>query len=304
MLVELPRLVARGEAIDADAIEQAFFAGIKLRNGTRKTTTPGRLDDLNVAVVDALRRTASPPREVLDVAASSGVSTVEWLAALQDAGFHPRVVATDLAMTGFFVSPVSWVRVLVDATNDPLAFEVRGRHLNARVKQTDLLNGRWVLVVGARWIYRWWSWWHGLVHRLVVRGVEPDDPLVTRTRLTGWRISACPDIACIDDDIATDNPPHMLRRFDVVRAANILNLVYFAPAVLETMVRDLALRLRGPGAWLVVCRTLPDGTNHGTIFRLSDRSCFSAVARVGAGSEIEDLVLACRIPGPSAPGVA
>ena len=295
VLVELPRLAARGEPVDADAIERAFFAGLKLRNGTRKTVTARRLDDLNAELIGALRRTASTPRDVIDVAASSGVSTAEWAAALQEAGFRPRVVASDLVMTAFFVSPRRRVRVLVDATDDPLAFEAGGRHLNARVAKTDLLNGRWALVLGARWLYRWWSRREGLRERLRADSAGPDAPLVTRTRLTGWRIAAHPDIECIDDDIAADNPPHLRRRFDVVRAANILNLIYFAPAALEPMVRNLALRLRGPGAWLVVCRTVPDGTNQGTIFRLTDRGSFSAVARVGRGSEIEDLVLACRI---------
>jgi hypothetical protein len=45
-----------------------------------------------------------------------------------------------------------------------------------------------------------------------------------------------------------------------------------------------------PDGLLIVCRTVSDGTNHGTVFR-SGNGSFEVVARIGSGSEIEDLVV-------------
>jgi hypothetical protein len=47
----------------------------------------------------------------------------------------------------------------------------------------------------------------------------------------------------------------------------------------------------GAGSFLIVNRTYPDGNNHGTIFQLSEANKFEVVARMGDGSEIEDIVL-------------
>ncbi len=49
--------------------------------------------------------------------------------------------------------------------------------------------------------------------------------------------------------------------------------------------------LAGPGALLLVCRTDPNGVNDASLFSLGADGGFSVELRLGAGSEIEDLVL-------------
>src|ERR1700736_4902529 len=51
--------------------EAAFFASIRLRNGTFKTTDHHRLDDLNMLVIGEWQKLARKPRQIMDVGVSS-----------------------------------------------------------------------------------------------------------------------------------------------------------------------------------------------------------------------------------------
>jgi hypothetical protein len=95
-------------------------------------------------------------------------------------------------------------------------------------------------------------------------------------------------IEAVEDDILRDR--YFLHRFDVLRAANILNYCYFDPKTLEKMLANLRERLR-PSGLLIVCRTMPEGTNHGSVFKLGEQGRFSLVAELNDGSEITELVL-------------
>ena len=99
------------------------------------------------------------------------------------------------------------------------------------------------------------------------------------------------DIELLDDDITEPTPPHLRGRFEVVRAANILNRGYFSTQQLREVVKNLRDRLVGPGAFLIIVRTEERGINHGSVLRLGDHGSFEVLARVGRGSEIEDIVL-------------
>jgi hypothetical protein len=83
----------------------------------------------------------------------------------------------------------------------------------------------------------------------------------------------------------------LANRFDIVRAANLLNRNYFDADRLRLMVGNLKSYARRPGGLIVINRTHEDGTNHGTIFRAGDEDV-ATVHRLGGGSEIESLVTA------------
>ena len=53
--------------------EAAFFASIRLRNGTYKTTDHHRLDDLNEMVIGEWKKLGSKPSQIMDVGVSSGI---------------------------------------------------------------------------------------------------------------------------------------------------------------------------------------------------------------------------------------
>src|SRR5580704_1783814 len=62
--------------------EAAFFASLRLRNGTFKTTDHHRLDDLNMLVIGEWQKLDRKPRQIMDVGVSSGISSLEWADAL------------------------------------------------------------------------------------------------------------------------------------------------------------------------------------------------------------------------------
>src|SRR5690349_19450510 len=104
-------------------LEDRFYTLLRLPNGTWKTTYRRRLDDLNDWLLDFLPR--GRPLEVMDVAVSSGISTVEWSEQLSANGIQHRLVAGDLAIDGWLVSWGKRGAVLFDhARQEPLLLEL------------------------------------------------------------------------------------------------------------------------------------------------------------------------------------
>jgi len=112
-----------------------------------------------------------------------------------------------------------------------------------------------------------------------------------RIHLVTWRLRDNKDIELLDDDITQPTPPQLRGRFEVIRAANILNRGYFSIHQLREAVRNLRDRLAGPGTFLIIVRTDETGSNHGSVLRLGHTGSFEVLTRVGRGSEIEDIVL-------------
>jgi hypothetical protein len=102
------------------------------------------------------------------------------------------------------------------------------------------------------------------------------------------RIRPSPAVEIIEDDIVA-NTHRFEDQFDVIRAANVLN-VYLDPGMLAQMLKTLKTRLR-VGGLLVICRTDLRQRNSGSIFRLTQSRDLEVVRRLGNGSEIERFVL-------------
>lgn len=89
------------------------------------------------------------------------------------------------------------------------------------------------------------------------------------------------------DDLLTPTPSNWVDRFDVIRAANILNRGYFQAPQLIMMLQNIFVRLR-EGGILIVSRTV-DGVNHASVLQ-KEISGFRILDRLGNGSEIDDLI--------------
>ncbi len=106
--------------------------------------------------------------------------------------------------------------------------------------------------------------------------------------LVSPRLVTNPNVRVIEEDLAAP----VAGKWDVVRAANILNHVYFSESQLEAMVANVASQVRVSGL-LAICRTVPQSGNHGSVFkRINDG--FEEVGRIGGGSEVAAMVL--RLP--------
>jgi hypothetical protein len=241
-----------GTAEDAELAR--FFARVRLPNGVYKTTSAHRLDDVN-AIVARLLPTGRA-LELMDVAVSWGRTTVEWSEQLE---LPHRIIAGDVAVAA------KWTR---------LGF---GNVLsNGAIVYADVL-GREIDVLGG-----------SLRSRLAL----PLLKLLGRTLpsrrfpLVDPRLVQSAQITLVEDDIFTPHP-EFDRRFDAVRAANILNRAYFDEPRLRAGVVSLTRRVRR-GGLLIVCRT-EDGVNHGSVYEVGKR--IEELARLGEGSEVHELVV-------------
>ena len=286
------------------AREKEFFRSIRLKNGTFKTTHAHRLDDVNEVANTVLP--ARRPLEMMDVAASSGIATLEWIDCLREAGVEFRMTAGDVCVQAFLLSFGRGAHVLVDATGYPLQFDLFGRVIPYPPRRRLALTSpplflgahllRWLVPVFFAVSFRRRVTHDSgtAMHRI---GVE-----CRATSLVSPRLRACDELTIVEDDLL--EPGSFASRFDVIRAANILNRSYFGEGTLRVMIENLRARLRRSGV-LIVCRTHDDGSNHGTLFRLGDEGAFEVVRRIGNGSEIESLVAtprgSCMAP-PTASG--
>jgi SAM-dependent methyltransferase len=262
-LVTLSAAVLAGRRRPSPAEERRFFEKLRMPNGTWKTTYPHRLDDLNAALLSHLPRDRR--LDAMDVGISSGVSTLEWVEQLQDAGVDCRIVAGDLGTRARLASWGDSVAIVFDGSGRrPLLLEV---------------GGLAVPVFSARRSVR-------LVRSLLEPALRPVGRRARRLWLVVPGLRERPEVELVEDDVTV--PGHLEGAFDVVRAANLVQRSYFDDATLRLILANLRSRLR-PGGLLALCQSIDDG-NHATIFRL-DGDHFSAIASLGDGVGVGDLVL-------------
>lgn len=260
-------------------VEAAFYSRLKMRNATFKSTRPGRFADIDPALVaHAARRLPKAP-QVLDVAVSTGVSTVELVDALRRAGFDPSVTATDLFLKARIVQVNRRLRALIDPGGWPLQYEIAGWGIRPWIRRLDYLTFAWI----ARGIAR-----RALADRLATLAELAAGAEVA---LVSPRLAQLPSLDLVEDDVL-QRRPGFVGRFDLIRAANILNRGYFSREQLAGAITHLRGYLRGEGALLLVTRSGVGGEpNHGTLFEAGAGGILRPALRFGAGSEIEDVVL-------------
>lgn len=274
-----------GERRQCEAQEDAFFRSLCVPNGTHKTTCRRRLTDLDDLVQGLLPQHRR--LEIMDVAISSGVSTVEWLDSLERAGITCHLVGGDAVMDACVISFAGWLKALVDRTGRLLQLDIAGRAVRLPPPRRRDRARYFPLLLLMRGIARANA---PRVRSRCSSGQAVHGPLLTfrPLKLLSPSLAATERFEAVEDDILSDR--HFPHRFDVLRAANILNHCYFDPQTLEKILANLRERLR-PNGLLIVCRTMPSGTNHGSIFRLGEQGRFSLIAKLNDGSEITDLVL-------------
>ena len=262
-------------------MEQEFFTSIMGKNKTYKTTYHDRFSEIDQLLVRQVRAGTMRASHVLDVGVSSGISTLELFKALSADGSDVNLVATDVLIDADIVGVAPGCHALIDKSGFPLMFDVFGRGVKPWITATDYKNGKFVLRKLTNVLFT------GIARRALN---HPDDARVRHVQLITPRLSAERGIAVCHDDIAQYNA-RFAGRFDLIRAANILNKNYFENDTLIAMVGNLKRYLAGDGNCLLVVRTHQNSTNHGTLFRMSKGQRFEVVTRFGDGSEIEELVL-------------
>lgn len=271
-----------GEGADpSPEIERRFFGKVLLPNGTWKTTYPNRLDDLNEQLLEFLPREQT--LELMDVAISSGVSTLEWSDQLRANGVRHRLVAGDLYPEASLTSWGSWLAILFDSGNrEPLLLEIGPLSLPVSAGGRLLGRTRPVLAPLLRMIGK-------RARRVDSGAAAPYRGLVRRqVSLVSPKLLQRLEIELVRDDVTVAGG--FAESFDVIRVANLVQPAYFSRETLREIAANLRARLRD-GGLLVICRTTADGVNKATIFRRQGDQ-FSSVASLNGGSEVAELVLA------------
>ncbi len=265
--------------------ENRFFNQINISGTLYKTTYYHRLDDLNVVVDDYLPK--NHKLQIMDVAVSSGVTTWEWMQHLESAGIEFHMTGGDIAMDVNMISFTRSINVLVGQQGKVFQFDLFGWPLpnspmRIRGKLFKTLNMLLNFLIRTKLIKN---------RRNQNGGLEFLSNLLFKVKplkLISNKVRNVKNLKLIEDDIQNDDPEHH-SKFDIIRAANILNKQFFDNEILRKMVANLRKKLK-PGGILIICRTIAD-ENHATIFKLTDENQFQALETLGQGSEIIDQVI-------------
>jgi len=238
------------------------------------------MDDAASLLVRHLARREAKALRVLDVACSSGVSTVELHDALQGAGFECETYGSDIVTAVSLVKDATGRALLFDGSRRVLRVDWRGASLPWPPMRSDFLfrplqvaQAAWCLSMGVR------------DARRALNGVSAGYT-VTPVPLTTAAAQGVSGLSLVQEGI---EQPRIAGAFDVVRAANILNRDYFDTADLRRMIRAVLGRVTA-GGLLLVLRSGKDLVNRGTLFRCGRE--IAVVERLNGGSEVEPLVIA------------
>jgi hypothetical protein len=273
---------------------QHLVTNVRVSRRVYRTTYPGRFKDVDLAVNALLTRRfpAESPLEVHDWAASDCLTSFEWAASLFALFPRASVTASDLILFLVEATLPDGAVLIVEPNGHPLQYVRRP---------------------------------------FVVRLDPPEPILMLVNRLIGWRakaraaalqLSISPEWLESDEErlatsaatfrklplvhpearlMAEKEPRFSIRRHsafepierpvDVIRTMNIFNRSYFPPERLREGARAVWKSLNAGGYW-IVGRTAEDedARNHASVLERTE-SAFRAVARIGRGSEIEELVL-------------
>ncbi len=242
--------------------DDEFFPYIRLPNGTFKTTRANRMPDVDERLT-ALLKQESRHYDLLDVAASSGTCTVELDAALSAHGIEHATFASDLILDARCLS--LWPgRILFCEKNHVLQVDFAG--LAFPNTPPSKLSG--LLFFVARGLI-------GLARRVgwSAQQVSLLSEAARRSSITFSEGDVFGEVFRAD----------LARRFDVIRAANILTASYFTEAEIKRAIANLKSRLRAEGL-LVLVRT-NDEVNLTSVYRLHNDS-LEPVEHVNGGVEI------------------
>ncbi|MFM9903212.1 MAG: hypothetical protein ACKVQJ_01420 [Pyrinomonadaceae bacterium] len=269
--------------VDLREKEPVFFSSLRLKNGVTKTTSRDRMTDVDTWLIDLLPKGGF--QKVLDVGISSGVTTVELCELLESNGVAYQMTGMDSDLTSYLVIFANDRSILLDKSGNPIHFEMAGKGFGY-VRGTNLKHilDRVLLSIQA-WLFiklRLKRTLDSIESTAVIKGVE-----IHKIDLVCREIKENPAIRLIEDSIFSEASDE---RYSLIRAANILNKIYFSDEQLSAAIQKLSERLE-PGGLFLVCRTNMEGENNATLFRLAGPGRFEITARFGIGSEIEYLVL-------------
>jgi hypothetical protein len=263
---------------DQRQLEDRFFKSLRMPNWTHKETRAGRLVAFDELILEHVQTDGQTRMAVLDVGVASGVTTKDLAASLERHDIAHEIVAVDQYLHAKLVAIGPWIDVLLTSNGEVL--QVRAGSAVQFLPQGPV---RWKRALAHA----------GLGVMNLLARVWPGSP--AEVTLVSRSLRDHPSIEFVEQDIHGFRPD-WAGRFDVVRAANILNRSYFSTERLASMLGVLIRYLRDDGI-LAVCRTDEvSGESDGSVFRREPgEATLKEVGRIGSGSEVSDIVLGTRV---------
>ncbi|MFC5582146.1 ATP/GTP-binding protein [Rhodanobacter terrae] len=263
--------------------EKEFFASLKLRNGTYKTTFQGRFSEINRELRQLVGSGDITVDHILDIGISSGSNTLELYSALESAGHKSRIIGTDLMTEAYLVDVLPGCLALVDSTGYPLRYDIFKWSMKPWVVRSDYRTCFFIFrkLINISLGYR---------ARKIIAAAN--STRVQKVELVTPMLRKHASIIVKKDDITRYNRTFD-GKFNFIRAANVLNRGYFTDDDLRTIIYNIKRYLVKPAASLLVMRTHENNDNHGTLFDIEEDGGCRILRRFGKGSEVEDLVLEC-----------
>jgi hypothetical protein len=257
-------------AAERAEIEERFFRGLRLENGTYKTTKAQRLADIDEYVAGLVPRAG--PLEVLDVGISSGVTTANLLERLRAENGDLKAMVTDITLFGRIHSAGGFSAL--SASNGFVLQVSIGSTGRGRPHDPRRSLRRGVADLAIRW--------SGGIARLLDR--SPRNVLLISSALRQQSGVAFHEGSVFHLEESWQS------RFWLVRGANILNREYFPERDLKIGVAHLASYVSDSG-YLLLNRTAdPLPRNDGTLLKKLPGGAWRIEKRFGNGSEVEDLL--------------
>lgn len=267
---------------DETAID-AFFVGLRVANGTCKMTSSRRLVDVDERVVRCLDdRGVQSAVRLLDAGASTGTTTDDLLQQLERHGYTTEATLLDVAVTAYLCQRAG-LELLFDSKSR-LLFVCGWGWMSFRPDPESLrLRSR-----AGRMMF-------AILERMLVPRQPLTNDHATQVKLVVPAIAANPAVTILEHDLELPLPVSS-GSFDLIRAANVLNLAYFSAERISFFLGHLLAVLRA-GGLLVIGRTDDDGVNHFSLLRKDESGQLELLERIGLGSEVERIALSVATGG-------
>lgn len=266
----LYRLFVLEEETLAQDIERKIFRLITLPNGTTKSTSSGRLDSLNEFSLPFLKKI--PSAVIKDIAVSSGICSVEWADQLRKNNCEATITATDLFARANLVIYSPKLAVLTDTFYNPLLIEYRNSFYRTSFPTGSLRH-----------------YWGKLASRLIKICTPNASKKSKPIMLLSLAFKKSGAIGFIEEDITSKAEKNEMEKYDVIRAANILNKVYFSENKLKEIIENIACQIK-KGGLLIVGKTDSNGVNHAQVYTKTTNG-FASVGKLNNGAEVDSFVV-------------
>ncbi len=256
-------------------------------NGTYRTTFPNRFHDLDEMATQWIKKFYSPDTElrVQDRAASHALTSLEWALQLFQAFPLAAFEASDTMFSLFKLSLNSGGAYVLEPDGQPLQYINRPFVVSLQRKESWRHPINRLVAAGAKRRFErlplaqgWMESTSGASYGVTTIPLVHPAALQFSKRNSKFQLQARSIFECLPDSC------------HVLRTMNILNASYFSTDQLVRGINAAFHSLQSGGIWIVGRTLEQDLTNHVTLLR-KQQGGWIVLARLGRGSEIEELAL-------------